>query len=284
MRSFRHFYLSAANLDRSTDRCTQLLPLIHTDITTTQAAPLRCPWILRSRSVPDLPRSFGHTRRSRCRYIADARAAGMCRQVPALAGPDGVGEPSSGGDAKHPPLRPPSPAPADDDGPPGAAGSKAAAEVEGTGTLYIEADKSARLDLCACSKVHTRAFHLAWSSFHLASRFFGGGRFGGFQLGEARSCCCTTTNPTNPTGVLRVVLHPAAPPHDPGLPWPDEAAGLPFPSRVSQHHRRRTVRPRLPVVPDLNCARITDSTNQTYIYRRNQGPGGTVDRLLWPQG
>lgn len=100
----------------------------------------------------------------------------MFHQLPVLEGLGGVVEPAGGGDdEKHPSLRPPSPpAPADaEDGPPDAARAKAAAagaaaEVEGTGTLYIEADKSERLDLCACSKVHTRAFHLAWASFHIA--------------------------------------------------------------------------------------------------------------------
>lgn len=31
--------------------------------------------------------------------------------------------------------------------------------------LYTEDDKAERLALCACSRVHTVAFHLAWSSF-----------------------------------------------------------------------------------------------------------------------
>lgn len=42
------------------------------------------------------------------------------------------------------------------------------AEEEGEGQhtpLFTEADKAERLDMCACGKVQTRAFHLAWTSF-----------------------------------------------------------------------------------------------------------------------
>jgi hypothetical protein len=71
------------------------------------------------------------------------------------------------GSKQPPPQQPQAPPPGIDDD---AHQSPTAAEGrEGEATLYTEADKAERLELCACSKVHTVAFHLAWSSFFVVS-------------------------------------------------------------------------------------------------------------------